>query len=244
MTARTHVIWDGHDITARFAVTSVDMYDPAQKASVQAISGRDGAVLKALRYGTNKISFRAVALDETRDARREALRELAGWLRVDGPRRLEFTRDNGRYWLAVPDGGRRRTSWLTADAVDLSFTVIDPAMYGEDRTVQVAAQTATVRVGGTYPTAVRIEASAASRDSSTGLWGVRVDGGDYLRAALASGTHSVSMDSASRVLKVDNTLAMPTLDSDWLDMVEPGEHTFQRELGTGAYTLSWTERWV
>jgi hypothetical protein len=90
----------------------------------------------------------------------------------------------------------------------------------------------------------RLVAPSAVRNYSTGLWGVRFDGGDFLRVALASSTaRAVEIDGSRRTVKVANATDMATLDSSW-PKLEPGSHVARMDQGTGAATLTWIERYL
>ena len=89
-----------------------------------------------------------------------------------------------------------------------------------------------------------IVASAAGRGSSTGLWGVRFDDGSYLRVDTGSSdARKVEIDGDSRVAKVADALTMVTLDSLWPSL-EHGTHEGRMELGRGAASMAWMERYL
>ena len=86
-------------------------------------------------------------------------------------------------------------------------------------------------------------ANSAVRNSSSLVWGVKVDNADFVHVATgSSSSRKVEIDSEKRICKVANAIALPTLDSDWI-VLEPGAHTVAMDNGTGAATLSWVERW-
>jgi hypothetical protein len=116
--------------------------------------------------------------------------------------------------------------------------------YGAARTVTVpSGGSVEFNVGGTYKTMPRITANAA-RDSSSLVWGLRLDGGDFVHVATGSNAvKSVLIDCAERICTVAGAVALPTLDSDWLEL-EPGTHTLAMDNGTGAATVVFTERWL
>ena len=98
-------------------------------------------------------------------------------------------------------------------------------------------------VGGDYPTRPTITSDAATRDSTTELWGVRLDEGDVMRVDVpVSSASTIRMDCDARTCAVNGATTIPTIESDWF-VLEPGTHTIRNDQGAGACTVSWYERW-
>lgn len=238
------VIWDGHDLTDYFVVSGIERPSPKARIETLKAPGMDGTVVRSSTWAELTVSMTVSSFAHGHAKRRDDLRRLIGWLDVDGARRLQFADDGGLYYEAVPSGGGSRTDWIDADSVELEFLVTSPAMYGARHEVTVPSGGAvSFEVGGTYPTWPTIEAAAAVRGTSD-LWGVRLDGGDYIRLKFASNTaRAVSIDCETRESRVAGALALPTLSSDWLRLT-PGRHTIAMDVGTGAATIAWDERWL
>ena len=129
----------------------------------------------------------------------------------------------------------------------MTFIAIEPAAYGETRTATVpSGGSVTITVNGTYPTRPTFYASAAVRDSSSSVWGIRHGGGNYIHIPTGSGaSRRVDIDCAKRVATItaSRTVVLPTLDSDWIEL-NPGQNTLSNDKGTGACTGTWVERWL
>jgi hypothetical protein len=191
------------------------------------------------------LSFTLVFRGSSPTERQAFVRELASVLMVKEPVRVAFSSDNGLYYEAVTEGALDFASFIEGGALTVNMHALSAALYGVERSVTVpSGGSATLMVGGSYPTNPTITASAALVNSSTGLWGVRLDAGDFLRvAATKNANHAVSFDCETRVTQVDGATKIPTLDSDWLALT-PGIHTIANDAGTGACVVSWRERWV
>lgn len=237
------VTFDGHDLTELFLVTGVSRPWPSLSASTTD-NPAGGSFLTGLRQDAAEVSMTLYAFGSTSE-RREAARALASWLAVDDPRELAFGDDGGLCYMAVPSGTDAPKSFVDAESVSVTFLVPEPVMLGDRMTTTVpSGATASVGVGGTAPARPVIEASAAVRDGSTGLWGVRdTASGGFVRVALPTASPSaVAIDCERRTATVDGQSALVTLDSDWLELA-PGAHALAVD-GTGAATLTWRERWL
>ena len=241
--SRMAVTFDGHDLTELFLVTDVERSWPSLSASTTD-NPAGGSFLVGLRPQSPTVSMTLRAYGDS-SRRREAARALASWLAVDGPRELAFGDDGGLCYMAVPDGSADSKRLYWQEAVAISFLVPEPVMLGDRMTATVpSGATASVGVGGTAPARPVIEASAAVRDSSTGLWGVRDAGsGSFVRVSIPTASaSSVIIDCERRTATVNGQSALVTLDSDWLELA-PGAHSLAVD-GTGAATLTWRERWL
>lgn len=244
---RTQIWFDGHCITDDFYVSNLVMQTPSRNVRTQKIAGRDGVALTGVELQPITIKMQITALHDTKADRIAALDALTGWLDVDEPKQLRFSFDDGKYYMAVPSKIGNRKRWFSADALlDVSFYCLDPVRYGESHTVSVSSGgSSTINVGGTYPTVIDIDASAAKRDSSTQYWGVSLDSQKTIKVNTGSASGvTLDIDTAKRDVKAAGALVLPTLDSDWFDMVNPGSHVVSSVLGTGAFTVSWVDRWV
>lgn len=240
---RNSITFDGTTLTSTLVASNVKRPPSNRSISTKQIPGMDGAVVTGAVSQSSTVSMTLTCFNRDHDSRRDTARWLRSILQTDEPARLAFSDDGGRYYLAMLQK-IGETDRIDATSWDVTFSVPDPILYGQDVSATVpSGGSVSIEVGGTYPAALRVTASAAVRGSS-GFWGVRLDGGDYMRVALGSDTsRSIDMDSAGATVYVAGDPALMTLDSDWI-MLEPGTHTLAMDQGTGAATASWTERWV
>lgn len=206
------------------------------------IPGRDGVAVTSSDLVPPELSL-VFVIGPSEDPT-AAVRELSAILDVREPRELRIGEDGGLSYMALPSGSRTWRRVGSSSSVEVPFLIVDAAMHGDERSATVpSGGSVTFSVGGTYPTRPKIEATAAVRNSSSGQWGIRLDGGDYIRFEFGSNTsRTVVADCQARTAKVAGATAIPTLQSDWLELT-PGEHTLQMDQGTGAATVTWRERW-
>lgn len=247
-----NLTFDGHDFSNTFVVGNIEQH-AANPRAVTIETGADGAAFSGLVLDPLQITATLYLLgggfDNNSDTtaeeeRRAAIRTLASWLNVDSPKQLSIGDDQGLYYLAVPNGQVPLVRYINASSVQVSFLAIDPVAYGEEHTVTVpSGSSVTFTVDGSYPTRPRITASAV-RNSTALVWGLRLDGGDFLHVATgSSSSRNVSIDCDARTLTIANSTSLPTLDSDWLEFT-PGQHTLAMDYGTGAATVKYVDRWL
>ena len=237
------LIFDGHDFATLCVYGDPKITILNSKPVTRDVSGRDGEAFVGLTYGVSSVAFTIAVIGDA-ETRRVALSTIGGWLAVDGPKPLYLPDTPDRYYLAVPSRALDLKRGKDGELATVTFMLTDPVAYGEAQTASLASGgSATININGTAPTYLNVTADSAVRNGSALVWGVRVDSQDFVH--VATGTASackVEIDSGERVCKVANALTLPTLDSDWLKL-EPGAHTVAMDYGTGAATLSWTERW-
>lgn len=237
------LIFDGHDFSTLFIWGEPAISILNAQPDTRDVSGRNGAAFVGMKYGVSTVSFSLAVLGDA-ESRRVALSTLGEWLMVDEPKPLYLPDTPDRYYLAVPNGVLDMTRGIGGELTKVTFTLTDPVAYGDSKTIALASGgTVTINVNGTAPTYLDVSSTAAVRDGSALVWGVRVDDLDFVHVATGSSSaRSVVIDGTNRVCKVQGALTMPTLDSDWL-MLEPGTHEITMDYGTGAATLDWVERW-
>lgn len=233
------VTFDGHSLNDLVAVE--DVRRPlwaGLRLETSAVSGRDGCAVRSATLDSMRVEVDVRSIKPSKAEMRDALGTLAGWLSVREP--AEFTQSDrpGLRDLAIPTGCPSVSEWLGTGGATLVFLLPEPASRG----ARVEAGVGALSVGGTYRTAPRIACADATAGPS-GLWGVRLDGGDWLHVPLGAGAHSVEIDCGARTCMVDGSNAAPTLDSDWW-LMEPGEHSSERDLGGGTVVITWDERWL
>lgn len=253
---KTQVWFDGYNLTEHFVVQN--LVRPFSKKNIDLVTlpGRDGAVIGNTTYEPVEISMDLVILDESRGMRSEIMRDLALLFNTDEPKRLQFSDEGsepGMFYLAVANGGDIQR-FVGADRIEgVTFTCPEPAMYGDLITLNISSMmTETFFVEGNYPTRPTITCANAVRDSTTGLWGVRhtadIDTTRQIAADLKiplpndSATNLV-IDCTKRTVRRGSVNTVPTIDSDWFIM-SPGEHAISQNLGEGAVTVTYYERWL
>lgn len=235
--------YDGHDFSTLFAYGDPDISILNAKPDLREVSGRDGAAFVGTTYGTSTVAF-TIAAQGTAADRRAAFSTLGKWLDVDEPKRLVLPDTPDRFYLAVPNAPLKLERAIGAETAKVTFELTDPIAYGTYRSDSLASGgSKSITVGGTARTWLRIVANSAVRDSTSLVWGVKVDDADFVHVATSNASaRKVEIDSQNRVCKVANALALPTLDSTWLELA-PGSHTVAMDNGTGAAALYWYERW-
>lgn len=235
------LMYDGHDFESLFIVgdpeISILNYQPKTVES----DSKNGSAVIGKTWGDSTVAFTLV-VEGSADERRNKLSALGSWLNVDEPKPLVLPDNPDRYYLAVPSGALELNRGIGAEYAQLTFAITEPASYGRERTVTVpSGGSVTFYVGGTYPTYMRITANAG-RSSGGSTWGLRLDEGDFLHIYCLNPS-TVEADCEKRTLVVNDNVALPTLDSDWLELA-PGEHTLRMDNGSGIATIKFNERWL
>jgi len=239
-------IFNGHDMEDLLEVASIAMPAMAPiEPTVRTVPGMDGAAFQGSDMEPMEITVKARLVTECThpaEIQRQWAR-VASLLRSSAPAPL--TLSPGLYRLAILQGDSDLEFRTYSAFAELKFLCPDPVAYGDEKTVQIpSGGSKTFIVEGTYPAKPTIQASAAVRDATSLAWGVRLDNGDYLRVETGSASsRAVALDCAARTCTVAGAVALPTLSSDWLELA-PGQHTIANDLGTGACTVKYRERWV
>ena len=236
------VTFDGHDLTKLFGVQWPIARTPAAwEPTAIDVQGRNGSVVNGTRALPVDVSMTLWTIAYTRVERQQNVRALAHWLAVDEPKPLYLGDEGGLWRMAMPVESSELTSYLNADSVTVKFRCFDPILYGEERSVTVpSGGSVTVLVDGTAPTMPTITAASA-REGSAGYWQLWLDEVRHLDADTGNSNVTVTADCQRRILRVNSSVQMLQTDADWLELT-PGTHTL-RVAGTGAATVSWTERW-
>lgn len=235
------VIFDGVDLTALYDVTS-ERGIATPRVKTEEVPGRDGAIVTDVTYASPTVRLNVISKQAPRDVR-AGMRELSSLFAVREPRPLQFSGDDGRYYMALPSS-LDWSEFVTSGRLTVEFTVPEVAMYGREVSVAVPSQgSVTFNVGGSHPTALKA-AARVWRDATTHRWGLRLDEGDFVHIDIPENTNStVTVDGERRVCTLDGVTVVPTLNSDWL-ILEPGVHTLRNDVGSGSTTVTWTERWL
>lgn len=238
------VTYDGHDFESLFVIGDPEITILDSRAEYADSDNRNGAVLIGRRWGETKVSF-TIAAQGSASERRLALSTLGSWLDVDEPKKLVLPDTPTWYYLAIPDGSLDLKRAIKAESTVITFTLTDPIAYDStEKTVTVpSGGSVSVNIGGTYPTRPTISATAV-RNSTSLVWGVKLDNADFVHVATGSSSGRVTViDCDARTVTVSSNPAILTLDSDWLEL-SPGTHTLTMDNGTGAATVKYRERWL
>lgn len=226
--------------TAGFKLSAL----PGVETNIQPVPGRNGAAYlgSSLEPLELKVKLRLDAGSICPVAIHDKWAEVASLLRPDGDlHELSFGGD--RYYMAVLTGATEIDVRGYYGDVEVTFLCPDPIAYGAEREVVVpSGGSVEFMVGGSQPAAPVITAEAVR--GSTGLWGLRLDEGDYLRVATGTASAArVTLDCGQRSCHVAGAVALPTLTSDWFELA-PGVHVLRNDQGAGAATVTWRERWL
>lgn len=237
----TSFIYNGNDFGSVLEIEDVTMPAmPRINRDLVTVPGRDGAVLRGSQLGTRAFTIKARINAGSREpsAIAAAWSEIVPLLYTDEPAPLDL--GEGRYYMAVLTGESPIEFHAYYGSVELSFEC--PDAYGHGAVFR-ASFPGSLHAGGNCPSYPVIRCANAVRASGSGLWGVRIDDGDFLRVPMGTGTHLVEIDCERRTVTLDGSTSMITLESDWI-MVEPGEHTIAVDQGSGTGTIEWRERWL
>ena len=211
--------------------------------------GDDGSIYRCVYIPSREITLECRAFEDTWadfDALIDTL--MVAFLSDREERELRVRTRPGTYYMAhftgYDEGDREGGTGI--GGFTLTFVASDPHRYSDsERTANIpSAGSVTFTVGGTVPCLPKVQSSVAIRDSTSKLWGVKLDNAVHLRVSPSTTSRkAVSIDCASRAVTIDNATSMITLDSNWFEM-PPGEHTVAMDEGTGAATITWRERWL
>lgn len=238
------LVLGGVDLSNEFEIVGVQKPVPSSVADIRTVPGTDGYAFVGADILPQPMQFTLVSKALGYTERRRQVRRLSAILNSKEPVKVAFSEDDGLYYLAVLGDPPKYQEFVKLGAMTVYMQPIHSAMYGAEHLVIVpSGGSVSFIVGGTYPTKPIVTASAV-RNGSSLVWGIRLDEGDYLHIATGSSSaRSVVADCQNRTLSVQGSAAIPTLDSDWLEL-EQGEHTLRMDNGTGAATVKWLERWL
>lgn len=236
--------FDGHDLASMFIVGEPEFSTFVPSHRFEDVSGRDGSVFMGGKLNGGTITVPLTIVDKDMEKRRSTLSNLYMILDVDEPKLLVMPEVPDLAYKAIPQNAVKESRYIDGDTVTVTFQLTEAAAYGNTVTLTVpSGGSVTFNVDGTYPTKPTITANAV-RNSSSLVWGLRLDDGDFLHVQTgAAAARSIVLDCENRTLTVQGAVALPTLDSDWFALT-PGEHTITMDNGTGAATITYQERWL
>lgn len=239
------ISYDGHDFETLFIVGDPEIMILDSRTEYADSSSRNGIALIGRRWGETQVSFTLTAIGDA-NTRRLAFSALGSWLDVDEPKKLVLPDTPTWYYMAIPDGALELVRAFDGETTQITFTLTDPIAYSStETTVSLpSGSSVTFTVGGTAAAKPRLQASSAKRDTTSLVWGVKLDDGDFVHVATGSNSaRNTIVDCDTRTVTVSGNPAIMTLDSDWLEF-SPGSHTLVMDNGTGACTVKYRERWL
>lgn len=238
-----HVVFDGVDLSERFIVLFPERRMPSMDLDTEHVAGSDGYIFKGRDVLPQPVTFRLVMPDARGRERRELARWLGGVLYKREPCRLSLSGDDGLWCMAMLSKAPDLEELVVGGTIDVTMQPAHAAMYGEEHSIDIpSGGSATLLVGGTYPTMPTISAQEATPSSLSGVWGLTVDNGDVLHVPMETAA-AVEVDCEGRTCTVGGLVTLPTLDSDWFTL-EPGTHVIRNDQGSGACTVTWNDRWL
>lgn len=238
------VTYGGTCLSELYHVADISRPAPAVTLNELSVPGRQGSVVQSADVGAPRVKFTLWRLGVARGRQMSVVREIAAIFKAGEEQPLSFSDEGGLYRMAQPSGTREPIHLTDAVGVPIELACADAVLYGATRSVEVpSGGSAEFSVGGTAPALPRVECERAVRGSGD-VWGVRLDGGDFIHVATGSAAaRAVAIDCSARVCRVSGAAALPTLDSDWLEL-QPGGHVIENDQGSGACRVEWTERWL
>lgn len=239
--------YDGFDLT-RYAFVQLERpVGPSLRVESEQVPGGDGSVLMSLQLDELTITAHCTLRRRYYHEWERVRMELAAAFTKMGERELTLPDEPGLYRMATASlSNSVKTPLEPPVTFDVEFTCHSPVAYGDVHSVAIpSGGSVEFEVGGMLPAVdIGVAAASAVRSSSSGVWGVRFDEGDFMHVALPSGSsRKVEIDADGRTVKVANATDMITLDSSW-PKLKPGTHVARMDQGTGAATLTWIERYL
>lgn len=233
-----------YDITDRFIVG--DLVKGYSKRTVNSIKvpGMDGELFGSSNLAPIDVSMTITFVSQDEDERFDALRELAGVLNTYEPGFISIYDENETAiygYKAVPSCGNI-TRYVGAESFTLTFTALDPVMYGADFIKTVTGASYSFVYDGNYPSQPIILSTGAV--AASGIFGISINGGMLDIPIDDTSQHSIVVDSCDRKITVDGNSVLPTLASDWPEIV-PGSNTVSISSGSATTTrVKYTERYL
>ena len=244
MSVGESVTFNGIVLSDLYTVAGVHRPMTGRTNSTQEISGYDGVRVTGSYIPSGTVTIYILIKDMSVTERREEMRRLTRLLHTDEPKKLSFGTDNGLYYRAILDGMVDPNEHVRASFIQIDFLVEQCILYGETKSVTVpSGGSVQFDVDGSYKAFLKISGTVNGAGDKL-LWGLRLDEGDFVRVSTGSSSgRAVTIDCEDRTATVAGETAMITLDSDWLEL-SGGKHLLRNDIGSGACTVTWQERWL
>lgn len=237
------IMLDGYVINDYFNIGGISRPWPQVTADTVDVSGRAGVALRGTSVGARSVSFRIGAADDDHQRLMGRFQWLIELLLSSDTHTLSFSDEGGMLRTVALDGAPSYEEYENGALTELSFIMPDPYRVDsrETRVTVPSGGSVTFRCSHDNPSIV-VSAASAVRDATSEQWGIRFDGGDFVRVELPTGdATAVAIDCLSRHVTVGGSTSMITLYSDWPHL-SAGAHTAEMDVGTGAATLVIRER--
>lgn len=241
--------FDGFDLT-QYAYARIDRpVGPSLRVDTEQVPGRDGEIYLGSTREPLIINARMTLKPQYIAPWASVRRTLAAALAKTSECRLTLPDEPDTYRMATASISDDVTTPLVHPVeFTIQFTCHSPIAYAlVAKTEDISTYSgASITVGGTLPAMLSIESDGDNnRNTSTTLWGVRLDSQDYMRVLLPVYNSHVIIDADNHIVTLDGAAGMLTLDSNWLK-ASPGTHNLQMYPGgsVGGATVSWIERWL
>lgn len=240
---REEVVFAGVRLSDYFQVASVEVSNLTVTTETLTVNGMDGVAVLGSSIGSREIVVYIMLGDGDVAARKEELRLLFGLVDLKEEHRLYVSSDNGRYYVAKFNGEQVLNEKNRASRMALRFLAASPYLHGEVQGITVpSGSTVSFNVGGTQVTYPRIRGTV-TRDATTQMWGVVLDGGDAMRVPMAIAQASIDIDCDDMSVVVNGSSGMIDTTSYWFELTA-GTHTIQNNLGTGDFIVEWETKWL
>lgn len=233
-----------YDITDRFIVG--DLVKGFSKRTLNSIKvpGMDGELFGSSNLAPIELSMTVTFVSQDEDERFDALRELAGVLNIYEPGYVSIYDENepAAYGYKVVPSCGNITRYVGAESFTLTFTALDPVMYGAELIKTVTGSSYSFAYDGNYPSRPIISSTGAV--AAGGIFGISVNGGTLDIPIDDTSPHSIVVNAGDRKITVDGNSVLPTLASDWPEIV-PGSNTVSISSGSANTTIvKYTERYL
>jgi predicted phage tail component-like protein len=160
--------------------------------------GRLGTYQFAEEDGDGLLTIRCHILGGSLDLRRQAVRDTAAWARSRRPKRLSFSDETDRYYVAKLDSRDRPEEWLLAAEFDLTFRCYPFALAS---TISTEAWTASDNVPHTWSLSDEVDADCeveiTAGSAITGGFTLTCNGVDLVYGTTVSAAGVVTISSVS-----------------------------------------------
>lgn len=239
------LLFNGYDLTTYCKVNYSWAVMSDSEVYMYEAQGRTGGIYLGHRLKPRVIPVMLKLDVQTIAEMNEAIDWLGTVLNVTSPVAIVFPHQPNRTYYGMWSGGTSLDNLRQTGKLEGEIVCPYPFGYGVAKTITVpSGGSVTLQVGGQVPASYGFSVTATRGTSN--LWSLQLDSKDYIRYVVptASGTKiTLSEKLGGYVSTVANNSAIPTLDSNYF-VLSPGSHLLKNDIGTGATTFTYTERWL
>ena len=244
-TNHDRILFNGHDLSKIVMCRMERPIMPPVEIVTATMGGRHGEVFRRARMQAYTVPVTVWIRAKDRRRVADIRHRLAAMLWTTEPAPLYLPDDPARYHLAIVDGDTNLGA-ITDDlpTTTINFRVCDPIAYGNSRSMELAAGSATyVNAGGTWESAPVVRSTTAG-----GMWRIRnattnefVEINADTVGASITGGQALVCDMANERLTLNGLDVGVTTDSDFFTI----EGNVELEVVGGvSTTMDWRERWI